>query len=231
MIPLRDDGPQLRPPLVTIGLMISNVSVWLLMLTLSRQQEMYISYTMGVVPAWLFGPHPVDLPFSPWFSLITYQFLHGGFWHLLGNMVYLWIFGSSIEDALGHMRYLVFYLVGGVLAGLLHVVTDLGAEIPMIGASGSIAAVLGAYLVLYPRRNILILIWFFFFVQTIRVPAILALGIWFFMQILGSGDGVAWMAHIGGFVMGLLMVRFFLPRARTPKPPGQWPDEPPPTIH
>lgn len=231
MIPLRDDGPQLRPPLATIGLIISNVAVWLLMLTLSKQQEILINYTMGVVPAWLFGSHPADLPFSPWFALITYQFIHGGFLHLLGNMIYLWIFGSSIEDALGHVRYVLFYLAGGVLAGMIQVVADLGAEVPMIGASGSIAAVLGAYLVLYPRRNILIFIWLFFFVQTIKVPAILALGLWFFMQVLGSGEGVAWMAHIGGFVIGLLMVRYFMPRARRPKPPGDWPGEPPPTIH
>lgn len=231
MIPLRDDGPQLRPPFVTIGLIISNVSVWLLMLTLTRQQEMLVNFTMGVVPAWLFGQHPVDLPFSPWFSLITYQFVHGGFFHLLGNVVYLWIFGSSLEDALGHWRYMAFYLVGGVSAGLIHVVTDLGAEIPMIGASGSIAAVLGAYLVLFPRRNILIFIWLFFFVQTIKVPAILALGIWFFMQIMGSGESVAWMAHIGGFVIGLVMVRFFMPRPKGPTPPDEWPGETPPTIH
>ena len=135
--------------------------------------------------------------------------------HLAGNMLYLWIFGNNIEDMLGPFRFILFYLTGGLLAGLAQVAVAPGSEIPMVGASGAIAAVLGAYLVLYPRHRVVVLVIFFFFIQLVRVPAILVLGVWFLFQVLGAGStSVAWMAHIGGFVAGLLLIRFFLPRPR-----------------
>jgi membrane associated rhomboid family serine protease len=141
------------------------------------------------------------------------MFLHGGLLHLAGNLLYLWIFGNNVEDRLGPARFLAFYLLGGVLAALAFLLTEPAAMTPMIGASGAIAAVLGAYFVLYPRARVVVLVWFFFFVNFVRVPAVVVLGIWFLLQVLGlGGEGVAWMAHIGGFVAGMALVRPFLPR-------------------
>jgi membrane associated rhomboid family serine protease len=168
------------------------------------------------VPGWLTGlgqpPPPPGLP-PRLLTLFSAMFLHGGPWHLMGNMLYLWIFGRNLEDALGHGRYVAFYLLGGLAASLVFVASEPGDMVPMIGASGAVAAVLGAYLVLFPRAKVLVLLWFFFLVQLVRVPAVLLLAVWFLLQVLGlGGSGVAWMAHIGGFVAGLLLVRWFVPR-------------------
>ncbi|BEQ16333.1 rhomboid family intramembrane serine protease [Desulfoferula mesophila] len=224
MIPIRDENPLQGTPYVTLGLIALNVLVYLYQFTMSPQQEMIFAYQYGVVPALLTGALEVPQPLA-WFpqplTLVTSVFLHGGFLHLAGNMLYLWIFGNNVEDRLGPVRFVVFYLVGGVLASLAHVLADPASQLPMIGASGAIAAVLGAYFLLYPRANVVVLIWFFFFVQLIRVPAVIVLGVWFLFQILGSGGpGVAWMAHIGGFVVGLVLIRFFLPRAGGPRSRG-----------
>ncbi len=223
LIPIRDENPTLRKPYLTIALMGLNVLVFLYQLGLSPQEEIIFLHQFGVVPGWLTGLAPV-LPPPEWFprplTLITYQFVHGGFWHLGGNMLYLWIFGNNIEDALGPARFIAFYLLGGVLAALSQVLSGPGSMMPMVGASGAIAAVLGAYLALYPAARVVVLIWFFFFVQFIRVPALIVLGVWFLLQVLGAGGpGVAWMAHIGGFVAGLLMIRYFLPRRPRRPPP------------
>lgn len=223
LIPIRDENPTLRKPYLTITLIGLNVLVFLYQLGLSPQEEIIFLHQFGVVPAWLTGLAPV-VPPPEWLprplTLITYQFLHGGLWHLGGNMLYLWIFGNNIEDALGPVRFIVFYLLGGVLAALSQVLSGPASMMPMVGASGAIAAVLGAYLALYPAARVVVLIWFFFFVQFIRVPALIVLGVWFLLQVLGAGGpGVAWMAHIGGFVAGLLMIRYFLPRRPRRPPP------------
>ncbi|MCB2192116.1 MAG: rhomboid family intramembrane serine protease [Deltaproteobacteria bacterium] len=225
MIPIRDDNPIQGTPYITLGLIALNVLVYLYQLVLPAQQELIFVYRYGVVPALITGQVPVPEPLAgvpqP-LTLLTAVFLHGGFFHLAGNMLYLWIFGNNIEDRLGPVRFVLFYLLGGVLASLAHVLVDPSSQLPMIGASGAIAAVLGAYFLLYPRANVVVLIWFFFFVQLIRVPAVIVLGLWFLFQVLGSGGpGVAWMAHIGGFVVGLVLIRFFLPP--TGRPPKRGP--------
>lgn len=216
MIPLKSDLPTRGRPLASLVLIVLNLAVYLYQFGLSPPAEHLFIMEYGLVPGWLSGlgrpgPPPGFLP-RP-LTLLSAMFLHGGLLHLAGNMLYLWIFGPAIEDALGRGRYLLFYLLGGVLASLVFVLGEPAGMLPMIGASGAVAAVLGAYLVLFPRARVLVLFWFFFLVQTARVPALFLLGIWFLWQVLGlGGPGVAWMAHIGGFVAGLLMVRLFLPR-------------------
>lgn len=219
MIPIRDEQRIPIIPYVTWSLMALNVAVWIYQLTLPVQLERLFILKYGAVPSFITGLSGLDLP-PDWFprilTLLSFQFLHGDFFHLAGNMLYLWIFGNNIEAGLGRLRYAAFYLMGGVLAGITHILVGPASDIPMIGASGSIAAVLGAYLVLYPRSRILIFIWFFFFVRLLPVPTLLVLGVWFLMQVISvGGEGTAWMAHIGGFVAGMVLIRYFLPKSRT----------------
>jgi membrane associated rhomboid family serine protease len=148
------------------------------------------------------------------------MFLHGGFMHLIGNMLYLWIFGNNIEDAMGHLRFVLFYLVCGVAAAMSHALTDAGSVVPMIGASGAISGVLGAYLLLYPRAHVLVLIPLGFFMRLMYVPAGFVLGLWFLLQLISGsvsvgqgGGGVAWFAHVGGFLAGMILVGFFKHRS------------------
>ncbi|MCB2225280.1 MAG: rhomboid family intramembrane serine protease [Desulfarculaceae bacterium] len=216
MLPLKDENPTQGIPYLTLGIIGLNVLVYLYQLSLAPRAEYVFLYQYGVVPAWLTGeqPTPQMLAWLPQpLTLLTCMFLHGGFFHLAGNMLYLWIFGNNIEDRLGPVRFGLFYLLGGVLANLAHVIASPGSQLPMVGASGAIAAVLGAYFLLYPRANVVVLLWLLFYVQLIRVPAVVVLGVWFLLQVVGrGGPGVAWMAHIGGFVIGLVLVRLFLPR-------------------
>jgi membrane associated rhomboid family serine protease len=216
VIPLKSDLPSWRTPYLTLGLIALNLVVYIYQFMLSPPAEVLFIHEYGLVPGWLTRlgqpPPPPGLLYRP-LTLLSAMFLHGGLLHLLGNMLYLWIFGRNLEDALGGARYLAFYLLGGLAASLVFVASAPRDMMPMIGASGAVAAVLGAYLVLFPRAKVLVLFWFFFLVQLVRVPAVLLLAVWFLLQVLGlGGSGVAWMAHIGGFVAGLIMVRLFLPR-------------------
>jgi len=147
----------------------------------------------------------------PPFTLLTSMFVHGGFFHVFWNMLFLWIFGDNIEDRLGKIKFIIFYLLTGVAASMAHVALNPDSAIPLIGASGAIAGILGAYIVLYPRAKILTLLFFFFFVQVVKIPAIIFLGIWFLTQILniGAGGGIAWYAHIGGFATGVVLIFLF----------------------
>ena len=208
MIPLRDIIPSRTTPVVTVALITINVLVFLYELSLGRAVDAFTLY-WGLVPA----------AFS-WVAVFTSMFLHGGFLHVAGNMLYLWIFGDNVEDRMGHGRFLVFYLLCGVAAALAQTITAPDSVIPMVGASGAIAGVMGAYFVLYPKSRIVTLIPIFFFFQVIEVPAILFLGIWFLMQFLsglgsivsvasGSTGGVAFWAHVAGFVAGLSGVVVF----------------------
>jgi len=166
------------------------------------------------------GAHPLRVLFTP----ITAMFLHGGWFHIMGNMIFLWVFGDNVEDAVGHLRYLAFYLLWGIAATAAQVWVDPNSQVPMLGASGAIAGVLGAYLVLYPRATIATLIMPFFF-WTAYVPAFLLIGFWFFLQLfngvasigyaVGVSEGVAWWAHVGGFSAGFLLLWFFRPRRRS----------------
>ena len=208
MIPLRDVIPSRTTPVVTIGLIALNILVFVYELSLGRAVDAFTLY-YGLVPA----------AFS-WANVFTSMFLHGGFLHVAGNMLYLWIFGDNVEDRMGHARFLVFYLLCGVAAALAQTMTAPDSIVPMVGASGAIAGVMGAYFVLYPRSRIVTLIPIFFFVQVIEVPAIAFLGIWFLMQFLSgvgsigatigrSTGGIAFWAHIAGFVAGITGVVLF----------------------
>ena len=208
MIPLRDIIPSRTTPVVTIGLIALNIIVFVYELSLGRAVDAFMLY-YGLVPA----------AFS-WMNVITSMFLHGGFLHVAGNMLYLWIFGDNVEDRMGHGRFLVFYLLCGIAAALAQTITAPDSTVPMVGASGAIAGVMGAYFVLYPRSRIVTLLPLFFFFQVIEVPAIAFLGIWFLMQFVSgigsigatigrSSGGIAFWAHIAGFVAGITGVALF----------------------
>ena len=216
MIPLRDDNPTTIRPLVTVGLIVACILIFLWQSSLGVGQGAAV-YALGVIPAVLFGQAQLapELGWvTPVLTPITSMFLHGGIFHLLGNMLYLWIFGNNIEDAMGHGRFVVFYLLCGIAAVFAQALPDTSSVIPMIGASGAISGVLGAYLLLYPRARVLVLIPLGFFLHTMRLKAGLVLAIWFLIQIFsslsaGDGPGVAWHAHIGGFVAGIILLPIF----------------------
>jgi membrane associated rhomboid family serine protease len=209
MIPLKDDNPRSTYPLVTVSLIAVNVALFVHQLFMPQAEARAFIYQFGAVPALLIqGIHL--------YSPLTSMFLHGGLMHLLGNMLYLWIFGDNIEHLCGHFRFLVFYALCGLIAFLSHFFADPFSEIPMVGASGAISGVLGAYLLRFPRARVVVFLPIFFWIwYTFRVPAFLLLGLWFAVQILNgltvpaSAGGVAWFAHIGGFVAGLLLIRRF----------------------
>ncbi len=219
MIPLRDDNPTHITPLVTIGLIATCILVFLFQVSLQGKQASIFIYQYGAIPSVVFGYEelPPELASLPAYaSLITSMFLHGGWMHLIGNMLYLWIFGDNIEESMGSQRFILFYLLCGILAALAHAMTDSHSVVPMVGASGAISGVLGAYLLLFPRAQVTVLIPLGFFTQLIYVPAWVVLGFWFILQVisggasLGSeGGGVAWFAHVGGFVAGMALIGFF----------------------
>ena len=218
MIPLHDDNPTELRPVVTVALIAACVLVFLWQVSLGEAGYRRAVYALGFIPAVFFGervlpPEAVLLP--PELTIVSSMFLHGGLWHLAGNMLYLWIFGNNVEDAMGHGRFVAFYLLSGLAAALSQGLVKPDSTIPMIGASGAVSGVLGAYLLLYPHARVLVLIPLGFFSQLVRVPAVLVLGLWFVIQILSSlaadpeRGGVAWFAHIGGFVAGMAMIPFF----------------------
>lgn len=219
MIPLRDDTPTEITPFVTIGFLVACVVVFLTQVTLGGPGGEAFVYQYGAIPAVVFGY--AELPgelgaVSPYGSLITSMFLHGGWMHLIGNMLYLWVFGNNIEDVMGHGRFVIFYGLCGIIAALSHAAIEPVSTIPMIGASGAISGILGAYLLLYPRAQVLVLIPLGFFSQMIHVPASIVLGLWFVIQVLSGGmslgtegGGVAFFAHIGGFLAGILLIGLF----------------------
>ncbi len=218
MIPLKDDNPSRLTPIVTYALIAACVLVFLWQLTLGPQGGRVAVYALGVIPAVLLGD--ADLPpdiamVGPWATVITSMFLHGGILHLLGNMLYLWIFGDNVEDSMGHVRFIVFYVLCGIAAVFAQALPDPSSQVPMIGASGAISGVLGAYLLLYPHARILVLIPLGFIMHSTRLPAMWVLLLWFGLQFLSSamqqagGGGVAFRAHIGGFIAGVVLIPLF----------------------
>jgi membrane associated rhomboid family serine protease len=216
-LPLYDENPTRREPVVTyllIGLCIG-AFLWQL-----GQHERAVLYSYGMIPAELFGlwhPPRAYQAIPAWSKLLTSMFLHGGWFHLIGNMLFLWVFGNNVEDVLGRGRYIFLYLCCGVAAALTQALSNYGAHVPMVGASGAIAGVLGAYLLLYPHANVRVFVWIVIFFRMVNVPAWVLLGLWFGVQ-LASGlmrapgtPGVAFWAHIGGFVSGLIMVLLLRP--------------------
>jgi membrane associated rhomboid family serine protease len=216
MIPLKDDIPNETVPFVTIGIIILNCLVYIYELTLPSEALEDFTILYGAIPDRLVHPFTIDvlLPqaLPPVLTIFTSMFLHGGLFHLLGNMLYLGIFGNNVEDYLGHIRYIFFYMMSGFFAAFIHTLSDINSLIPMIGASGAIAGILGAYFVLYPRANISTLFIFLIFFKVVQVPAVLILGLWFLLQLLnagGAGGSVAWFAHVGGFLTGVFLIRIF----------------------
>jgi len=215
MIPLRDRNPTRRTPVVNIGIIVANIIAFVFQISQgSGVERLYFQF--GVVP------HDVVTSFNSYqfgsavIPLFTSMFLHGGWLHLGGNMLYLWIFGDNVEDRLGRFRYLVFYLMCGLAAAALHIFIEPGSEVPTVGASGAISGVLAAYLLMFPKARVVTIIPVFLFLQVAELPALIVLGFWFVIQFfygiisLGSGTagagGVAWFAHVGGFVAGLALV-------------------------
>lgn len=212
MIPLKDDNPTHITPFMTYLLILVNILVFLFQLLLGSNNEAFV-YQFALIPAnvtSLLSPGAI-------FNIFTSMFMHAGLAHIGGNMLYLWIFGDNVEDRLGSIKYLIFYIVGGVVASVTHIITNPNSQIPTVGASGAIAAVLGAYLVLYPSQKVLTLIPLGLWLRMTMLPASLVLGLWFVLQLfqgvasLGMPDvgGVAFWAHIGGFISGVVLGWFF----------------------
>jgi membrane associated rhomboid family serine protease len=226
MFPLRDNIRARSFPAVNITLIVINCAFFVVELIAGRDLNELIN-RLGVIPARFTGGadvNPEYMVVPAVLTLFTSMFLHGGWFHLIGNMVFLYVFGDNVEDRMGKLKYLIFYLLCGVVAGISQVLVSPGSIIPSIGASGAIGGVLGAYFTLYPRARVATLVFFGFFIRLIELPAIAFLGFWFIMQFfsgayalaLGAAGrgGVAWWAHIGGFVAGLLFVHLFKGRRR-----------------
>ena len=222
MLPLHDDQPTKEMPVITILLMAICIAVFVWQVTLGDNQVRDLFYGLGVVPALLLGPlqlPPEKYIVHPIITLFSSMFLHSGWLHVLGNMLYLWIFGNNVEDAMGHRSFLLFYFTCGAIAGLTQCITTPDSTIPMVGASGAVAGTLGAYLLLHPKARILTFIFLGIFWTFIRLPAVVVLGGWIAIQTLngmwatGPGSGVAWMAHVGGFAAGFFLVGVFKRRS------------------
>ncbi len=239
MIPFRDDNPTRTFPLFVVALVAANVAVFLHQVVMSDPDQIVFFYTYGAVPAVLMGKAtlaqaiPIEVRSAAgvgisalqpiWLTVFTSMFVHGGAAHLLGNMLYLWIFGNNVEDVLGHFRFIVFYFLCGVIAAGAQLMMSGASATPMIGASGAIAGVLGAYYMKFPRARVQCLVFLFLFITVIYLPAGLVLLFWFLFQVLqslsatteGAAGGVAVFAHIGGFIAGWALVRAFVPQSRS----------------
>jgi membrane associated rhomboid family serine protease len=230
MFPIHDDNPHFLTPLVTYALIAANVAAWLLVQGYGREADLVRSVCeLGLIPGELLGRIPPGTRFQltetsacligesqTWYTPVTSMFLHGGWFHLIGNMWFMWIFGNNVEDSMGHLRFVVFYLICGLAAAALQVILSPDSPVPMVGASGAIGGVMGAYVMLYPRVHVHMLIVLGFYFTRIAVPAIYMLGYWFLVQLAGGatalgreGGGVAFWAHVGGFAAGAVLVLLF----------------------
>ncbi len=228
MFPYRDDNPTIGTPFVTLVIIVANTAVWVLVQGAGMEPGLSRSVCeLGLIPGEFLGrvAEGTSIPLSPtaacvlgversWFTPLTSMFLHGGWFHLIGNMWFLWLFGNNVEDSMGHVRYLAFYLLSGFAAAAVQTYMNPSSVIPMVGASGAISGIMGAYIVLYPRVRVHMLVVLVIFVTRIVVPAYLMLGYWFLLQLLGGsmaseGGGVAFWAHTGGFLAGALLISAF----------------------
>jgi membrane associated rhomboid family serine protease len=225
MIPLRDENPTRTVPFVNHALVAVNIAVFIYQVLLAvdggPQATMAFIERLAVTPAVLLSPASwSQAPVPPPATLMTSMFVHGSFLHLAGNMLYLWVFGDNIEDSMGHLKYLVFYIACGLGAAVAQVAVAPSSALPMVGASGAIAGVLGAYLVLHPTNQVLTLVFLVIFIRVMYLPAVVLLGLWFIIQIFSAlndgGGGVAWYAHIGGFLVGVLLIGIFAAGHRRP---------------
>ena len=229
MIPIRDDNPTSRIPVVTYGILALNIGVFLYAKLLGPTGFGAATAAWGTIPFEI--THGVDAisptPFPVYATLITSMFMHAGWMHIGLNMLYLWVFANNVEDVLGRMRFLLFYLAWGLASALAQVAADPQTTVPLVGASGAVAGALGAYLVAFPGASIHVLVPIFFFIRIVPVPAVVVLLMWFGFQLLsvwldpgGTGGGVAWYAHIGGFVAGYVMMKIARPRIRRHRMPS-----------
>ncbi|MBI5187731.1 MAG: rhomboid family intramembrane serine protease [Nitrospirae bacterium] len=220
MIPYKDDNPTRTFPCFTIGIIALNIFIFLCEVTSPLGMEK-VAYAYGAIPHYILTLK-TDQPIHPILTVFSAMFMHGGVFHLAGNMLYLWIFGNNIEDRLGHLRFIVFYIFCGIVSAYAHVLTESHSTIPMIGASGAVSGILGAYVLLFPHARVHTLVFLGFFVQVIRIPALIVIGFWAIIQLingllskgLGGEGGVAWFAHIGGFLIGLITIKLWLPKKR-----------------
>lgn len=230
MFPIRDENPTLRPPIATYVIIGMNVVVWVVVQGLGTDEALARSFCYyALIPGDLLGQivAATDIPIGAGLAcrldgsgeastLITSMFMHGGWMHIIGNMLFLWVFGDNVEDVMGPLRFAIFYTLCGLAAAAAQIVTNPGSLVPMVGASGAIGGVMGAYAILFPRARVHLLIILIVYVTTISVPAILMLGYWFLLQLISGlgtlgahGGGVAFWAHIGGFVAGVALIFFF----------------------
>jgi len=224
MFPLWDEMPTKRIPVITIILIIINSLVYYYQFFIVTDSIRFI-YSFGLTPFEIsqgvdiipYGPSPIYL------TIVSSMFMHGSFVHLFGNMLYLWIFGNNIEDYLGKLKFTIFYFLSGIFAAFTQILISPQSQVPMIGASGAVAGVLGAYFILFPKSRITTLIFFGFFIRLIKMPALFVLGIWIIFQLLygfsnislqGADAGVAWFAHIGGFIGGIILIKLIKPVRR-----------------
>jgi membrane associated rhomboid family serine protease len=218
LIPYKDDNPVGTVPFVTFLIIGANVAVFILQ-SVSGESARRIVYAYGAIPRNILS-FSSDQAISPALTVFTSMFMHGGLMHLGGNMLYLWIFGNNIEDVLGHWRFFIFYLFSGVVSAYCYALTAPSSIIPMIGASGAISGILGAYILLFPKARVHTIVFLGFFIQAIRIPALIVIGFWAIIQFVSGlfvhagtdQGGIAWFAHMGGFVAGLLTIKLWLPR-------------------
>ena len=218
MIPLKDDNPTSTKPIVTYFIIGLCILIFVAQLSSQAYKTGQLFYSYGLIPSVLMGHNqlPMDLYAIPgWLTIFTSMFMHGGFMHLIGNMLYMWIFADNIEDNLGPKKFFIFYILAGVGAAMTQVFMDTHSQVPMVGASGAIGGVLGAYLINHPNARVLVLIPFGFFSQLIKIRALYVLGFWFILQFISSGGGVAYAAHIGGFISGMILILFFNKKIKT----------------
>jgi membrane associated rhomboid family serine protease len=228
VIPYKDENPTVIVPVAMIGVIALNVLAWLFVQGAGSRVAVAASVCqLGMIPGELFGTVPVGtrVPLGPgiacvigaphYATVITSMFIHGGWFHIIGNMWFLWVFGNNIEDSMGHVRFVVFYLLCGVAAAFTQLLADPHSHVPMVGASGAISGVLGAYILLFPRVRIHTLVTLGFFVTTVALPAYVMLGYWFVLQLLlgavsRTAGGIAVWAHVGGFVAGIVLIKLFV---------------------
>jgi len=218
LIPIGDLNPSRNPPVITTLLIIACFLIFLYEIALPPNLRELLALKFGLIPFEI--THGIDIPppapLTPYGNLVSYQYLHGSLMHIFGNMLFLWIFGDNVEDKLGKVRFFIFYTLCGISAALLHALVYPDSKVPLIGASGAISGVLGAYAVLFPRAQIITMVFFFFFVDVVAVPAIVWIAAWFTAQFVSAMlsathmamGGIAWFAHIiGGFITGMVLVR------------------------
>ena len=218
MFPYKDDNPTKSFPSVTIGIIVLNIVVFILQV-LSSGDGQRIVFAYGAIPHNIVSLESTQ-PIHPFLTIFTSMFMHGGLFHIFGNMLYLWIFGNNIEDRIGHFRFIIFYLFCGIIAAFSHTLAAADSNVPMIGASGAVSGVLGAYLLLFPYARVHTVIFLGFFVQTVQIPALIVIGFWAIIQVVNgliaqgalNQGGVAWVAHVGGFIAGLITIKLWQPR-------------------